>query len=144
MIVGQAEMDSRMQTGRRDRRQATCLMPIRIVSERRKRHGAHERVTEPFDPADLRRTLECPGCRKRMEPHPYFGGGNAVVDTCDRCNLIWLDAGELAIIERYVPQQHHIEPSLNIARDAGPVPDLRRQDAGEDGDGLGQLLADLL
>jgi hypothetical protein len=38
-----------------------------------------------------------------MEAHPYFGGGNAVVDTCEVCESIWLDAGELAIIERYLP-----------------------------------------
>ena len=81
----------------------------------RKHHGPHERITEPFDPADLRRGLSCPGCHKRMEAHPYFGGGNAVVDTCDRCNLIWLDAGELAVIERYIPHQHHIEAPLNLA-----------------------------
>jgi Zn-finger nucleic acid-binding protein len=119
----------------------------RIVTERRKRQGPHERVTEPFDPAELRRALKCPGCHKRMEAHPYFGGGNAVVDTCDRCELIWLDAGELAIIERYIPHQHHIEPPLNIARDAGPVPDLLRKDAqlaDAVGEGLGSLLSDLL
>ena len=119
----------------------------RIVTERRKRHGPHERVTEPFDPADLRRGLSCPGCHKRMEAHPYFGGGNAVVDTCDRCNLIWLDAGELAVIESYVPCAHHIEPALNLARDGGPAPDLLRRDAGrlDDGiDGIASLLEELL
>jgi hypothetical protein len=82
-----------------------------------------------------------------MEAHPYFGGGNAVVDTCDRCNLIWLDAGELAVIERYVPHQHHIEPTLNIARDAGVAPDLMRQDAGQLDQGLegiASLLEELL
>jgi Zn-finger nucleic acid-binding protein len=115
----------------------------RIVTERRKRHGAHERVTEPFDAADLRRALHCPGCRKRMEAHPYFGGGNAVVDTCDRCDLIWLDAGELAVIERYIPHQHHIEPPLNLDRDAGPAPDLLRQEAAG-GEGIISLLDGLL
>lgn len=119
----------------------------RIVTERRKRHGEHERVTDPFDPADLRRPLKCPACHKRMEAHPYFGGGNAVVDTCDRCNLIWLDAGELAIIERYVPHQHRIEPPLDIARNEGPVPDSTPQEPGlfDVGGGvIGSLLEDLL
>jgi Zn-finger nucleic acid-binding protein len=117
----------------------------RIVTERRKRHGPHERVTDPFDPADLRRGLKCPGCQGRMEAHPYFGGGNAVVDTCDRCNLIWLDAGELAVIERYIPHQHHIEAPLDIARDVGPALPHRGAtllDLG--GEGLGSLLEDLL
>ena len=56
-----------------------------------------------------------------MEAHPYFGGGNAVVDTCEHCGLIWLDAGELAVIERYIPHVHQIEKSLRLA-DAPPPP----------------------
>jgi Zn-finger nucleic acid-binding protein len=27
--------------------------------------------------------------------HPYYGPGNVVIDTCSRCDLIWLDFGEL-------------------------------------------------
>lgn len=38
-----------------------------------------------------------------MENYAYAGGGNAVVDACDRCRLIWLDAGELAAIANYLP-----------------------------------------
>ncbi len=72
----------------------------RIVGKRRSRHGPHEQRTEPFDPADLRRVLTCPDCGGRMDAHPFSGGGNAVVDTCEACNLIWLDADELAVIER--------------------------------------------
>ena len=56
-----------------------------IVSKRRQQHGPHEQITAPFDPAELKRILHCPRCRLRMETHPYFGGGNAVVDTCERC-----------------------------------------------------------
>ncbi len=80
-----------------------------IVTERRAHHGPHEKRTEPFDPAELKRVLTCPNCQQRMDTHPYFGGGNAVVDTCEDCGLIWLDEGELAIIERYVPHVHQIE-----------------------------------
>ena len=94
------------------------LAPIdafgRIVGKRRSRHGQHEQRLEPFDPAELRRVLACPDCGGRMDAHPYSGGGNAVVDTCEECNLIWLDADELAVIERYVPHQHHIEPTLAL------------------------------
>ena len=86
------------------------LAPIdafgRIVGKRRSRHGQHEQCLEPFDPAQLQRMLACPDCGGRMDAHPYSGGGNAVVDTCEACNLIWLDADELAVIERYVPHQH--------------------------------------
>jgi Zn-finger nucleic acid-binding protein len=85
-----------------------------IVTKRRALHGEHEQRPGPFDPAELRRSIKCPACRDRMEAHPYFGGGNAVVDTCERCRLIWLDAGELAVIERYIPHAHHIEPGVHL------------------------------
>ncbi len=83
-----------------------------IVAKRRALHGPHETRTDPFHPADLERILYCPGCQKRMDTHPYFGGGNAVVDTCEDCGLIWLDAGDLATIERYVPYVHQFERTL--------------------------------
>jgi len=82
----------------------------RIVGKRRAQHGPNEQVAAPFDPAELQRVLKCPDCGEGMDAHPYSGGGNAVVDTCEECGLIWLDAGELAVIERYTPHAHHIEP----------------------------------
>ena len=85
-----------------------------IVTKRRALHRPHEKCTEPFDPEELKRVLTCPNCQQRMDTHPYFGGGNAVVDTCEGCGLIWLDAGELAIIERYVPHVHQIERTLTL------------------------------
>jgi Zn-finger nucleic acid-binding protein len=85
-----------------------------IVNKRRALHSPHEHRTDPFDPAELTRVLTCPSCHQRMDTHPYFGGGNVVVDTCERCGLIWLDAGKLAIIERYVPHVHQIERTLTL------------------------------
>jgi Zn-finger nucleic acid-binding protein len=85
-----------------------------IVTKRRAHHGQHEQRPGPFDPAELKRSIKCPVCKNRMEAHPYFGGGNAVVDTCACCGVIWLDAGELAVIERYIPHVHQIEPSLHL------------------------------
>ena len=92
----------------------------RIVGKRRARHGSHEQRAEPFDPAELRRVLACPDCGGRMDAHPYSGGGNAVVDACEGCNLIWLDAGELAIIERYVPHVPKIEPVHTLPGASAP------------------------
>jgi Zn-finger nucleic acid-binding protein len=41
------------------------------------------------------RTLECPRCGNAMLSHLYGGPGNLVIDTCERCYVNWLDAGEL-------------------------------------------------
>jgi Zn-finger nucleic acid-binding protein len=30
-----------------------------------------------------------------MDTHPYGGPGNIVVDNCEKCQIIWLDYGEL-------------------------------------------------
>ncbi len=81
----------------------------RIVAVRRSRQRPLDAPSEPFDPAELERRLECPNCHERMDTHPYFGGGNSVVDTCEACQLLWLDAGELAIIGRYVPRARRAE-----------------------------------
>ncbi len=83
-----------------------------IVTKRRSRPSAEEKSTAPFDAADLTRVLRCPQCKQPMDTHPYFGGGNVVVSTCERCNFIWLDAGTLEIIERYVPYMHQIERTI--------------------------------
>lgn len=98
----------------------------RIVTKRRANHGPHERVATPFDPAELERRCLCPVCSRRMEAHPFGGGGNAVVDTCGRCHAVWLDAGELAILERHVPVAHRIEAAVPLA--AVLRPDARKSD----------------
>ena len=49
----------------------------------------------PLDPRELQRRLKCPSCRTPMDVHPYHGPGNIVIDNCSRCDLIWLDHGEL-------------------------------------------------
>ena len=91
------------------------LTPIdafgQIVAKRRSHHGQHEQRSEPFDHTELERILACPDCGERMDAHAFSGGGNAVVDTCESCSLIWLDAGELAIIER---------SSLTLTTSRGP------------------------
>ncbi len=90
---------------------AQLRRPLELqVRRRRARHGPNEQCAEPFDHTELERVLARPDCGERMDAHPFSGGGNALVDACESCNPIWLDAGELAIIERDVPHVHHIEP----------------------------------
>jgi Zn-finger nucleic acid-binding protein len=50
---------------------------------------------QPLDRRELDRRLRCPQCRQPMATHPYYGPGTIVIDTCERCDLIWLDYGEL-------------------------------------------------
>jgi len=52
-------------------------------------------VQTPPDPGELRRTIQCPKCRHRMDTHAYAGPGNVIIDSCGDCFLIWLDRGEL-------------------------------------------------
>lgn len=53
-------------------------------------------VTQPpASTADLSKVLACPNCHQHMDTHYYAGGGNAVIETCEKCLLNWLDHGEL-------------------------------------------------
>jgi Zn-finger nucleic acid-binding protein len=68
----------------------------------------------PLNIEELARQVDCPGCGQRMETHPYHGGGNAVIDTCMDCQLIWFDASEIAAIAE-APQaarRQAAEPTL--------------------------------
>jgi Zn-finger nucleic acid-binding protein len=53
-------------------------------------------VQTPPDPGELRRTIQCPKCHRRMDTHFYAGPGNVILDSCGDCLLIWLDRGELS------------------------------------------------
>src|SRR5262245_38814753 len=73
----------------------------RVVARRRETHGLQHKIVEPIDPAEFRRVTCCPKCRRRLDTHTYGGGGNAVIDSCVRCQLVWLDAGELTVLSQF-------------------------------------------
>jgi len=73
----------------------------RVVATRREVKALQHKRPEPIDPKELRCSAACPKCKLRMDTHPYGGGGNAVVDSCYRCKLVWLDAGELTVLEQF-------------------------------------------
>jgi Zn-finger nucleic acid-binding protein len=52
-------------------------------------------VPTPLDRKLLSRSMRCPSCREDMSTHPYYGPGNVIIDTCELCDQIWLDFGEL-------------------------------------------------
>lgn len=70
-----------------------------------------------LDRAQLERQVSCPACRCPMATHPYLGPGNAVIDTCSACEVIWLDYGELTQLveapggDRGVPLPEPQDPS---------------------------------
>ena len=69
------------------------------VVERRRAWAASPPVTpSPIDRRALQRPMTCPACSSAMSTHPYYGPGNVVLDTCDTCDLVWLDYGELTQI----------------------------------------------
>lgn len=71
-----------------------------IVRTRRADFAGADAAIKPVNPHELARNVPCPGCRRSMEVHPYYGPGNVVIDSCAACALVWLDAGEMAQIER--------------------------------------------
>jgi len=67
----------------------TIIDAVRL-HEARALQTALPRRREPGD-----RTLACPRCGRPMIDHGYDGPGNVVIDTCERCQVNWLDPGEL-------------------------------------------------
>lgn len=71
-----------------------------IVRSLRKADKTRDERPRPLDPAELERSIDCPACLKPMEAHPYYGPGNAVIDSCSRCHVVWLDHGELSVLQQ--------------------------------------------
>ncbi len=71
-----------------------------VVRDRRRQNSSVDESPVPIDLEQYGRRLDCPLCSGPMEVHPYHGPGNAVIDSCAACHLIWLDHCELAAIER--------------------------------------------
>ena len=69
-----------------------------LVEELRAQSGGHTATQPAPDAHDLQRRIPCPRCHRTMDAHFYAGPGNVIVDSCETCELIWLDHGELAHI----------------------------------------------
>lgn len=68
---------------------------VGLVEKLRLRRDRFSGRIEPRSPLDADRHLRCPSCGSVMEGHPYGGGGNVNVDSCEKCAVVWLDGGEL-------------------------------------------------
>jgi Zn-finger nucleic acid-binding protein len=71
-----------------------------VLSHRRKQSEYREEFLRPVNQQELHRNVYCPVCHLTMEVHPYYGPGNAVIDSCFRCKVLWLDHGEVTVLER--------------------------------------------
>jgi Zn-finger nucleic acid-binding protein len=71
---------------------------VEIIDARRAVATTPAVPAAPIDPRELERSIRCPGCSSTMSTHPYYGPGNVVIDTCDRCDVVWLDFRELTQI----------------------------------------------
>jgi Zn-finger nucleic acid-binding protein len=92
----------------------------RVVQLKRAKQPPAPPIALPFAQEELKRRVACPRCHKPMDTHPYHAGGNAVIDTCDRCQLVWLDAGELTVIGNY--QGRSAPPVRSVTSDDEPAP----------------------
>ena len=71
------------------KRFVTLIDAVRAREERPLRTALPRRQ----NPAD--RVINCPTCGQPMLGHIYLGPGNVVIESCERCQVNWLDAGEL-------------------------------------------------
>ena len=71
-----------------------------LTQDLRAARGATAATTIPPDERDLDRRSTCPQCESQMLTHRYGGPGNVIIDSCERCQVNWLDYGELARIVR--------------------------------------------
>ena len=69
-----------------------------IVKTRKAKAKGPFAPERPVDRTELSRLIACPSCKETMSVHPYLGPGNAVIDTCGPCLLVWLDHSELTVI----------------------------------------------
>ncbi|MBI5280593.1 MAG: zf-TFIIB domain-containing protein [Candidatus Solibacter usitatus] len=73
---------------------------VAMIDLLRGRYDGPPEPPRPLPLEDLNRRIDCPGCSRPMDTHPYGGGGNIVIDNCPECDLNWLDHAELRRVVR--------------------------------------------
>lgn len=77
-----------------------------LVIDAARAHEKGPRTVAPRRQNPGERILNCPRCQQLMMSHLYGGPGNLAIDTCERCLVNWLDAGELRRIATAPDSQH--------------------------------------
>jgi Zn-finger nucleic acid-binding protein len=70
------------------------------VMQRRARASGPGSPPAAIDGKEVQRRVTCSACSTVMDVHPYYGPGNVIIDTCRKCDLVWLDFGELRQIDQ--------------------------------------------
>ena len=91
-----------------------------LIDARRSNAVGPGTTPAPLDRRELSRQITCPGCATKMDVHPYYGPGAVVIDTCRRCDLVWLDHGELKQISDAPGRDRGVTPRVEI--ETGPEP----------------------
>ncbi len=86
----------------------------RIVWQRRANYRGADEYPAPPHPEELKARRNCPGCTNVMETYRYYGPGNAVIDACQDCQFIWLDGGELTVLERAPGQRQLVYKNISL------------------------------
>lgn len=71
-----------------------------VVESRRAAYAGPDVAATLPHPVELDRRIQCPTCHQKMEVHPYYGAGRAIIDSCSSCQLVWIDMGELTSLEQ--------------------------------------------
>jgi Zn-finger nucleic acid-binding protein len=66
-----------------------------VVQRRRAWATDPPAIQVPLDRRALERRVSCPRCHQRFDTYPHYGPGNVVIDNCPRCDVVWLDFGEI-------------------------------------------------
>lgn len=90
------------------------------VGRRRARASGPPAAPSPIDPREMQTRISCPACAALMDVHPYYGPGNVVIDTCSRCDLVWLDFRELQEITDAPGRDRGQGPRRETAPPAAP------------------------
>jgi Zn-finger nucleic acid-binding protein len=83
------------------------------------------------DRRELQRRVSCPSCRTAMDVHPYYGPGNVVIDTCRKCDLVWLDFGELQQITDAPGLDRGQPPKVTQRQPEGDASPAADEDSGQ-------------
>jgi Zn-finger nucleic acid-binding protein len=78
-----------------------------VIEQLRSARPSSEYTGQQPEWGDLQRRTLCPQCGRQMDTHPYGGPGNVILDTCESCEVNWLDYGELQRIVR-APDERYV------------------------------------